>query len=144
MCAMEGSAVAPILIDSMTGQSETLSTLSLAICGGIAALLLQVAIHNRSDGTKKLRLRASDLLLVAFVLEGASFVVAYLVRGSIVASVPELMNLKYDPQTALSPAASNGLQAIRTLELTQFTLLGLGILAILVVLIVNRPLIRQG
>ncbi|WP_395023257.1 hypothetical protein [Dongia sp.] len=140
---MDGSSVATILVESMNGQSETLTTLALAICAGIVALLLQIAIHNRSDGTKAIRLCIGDLLFVAFVLEGASVVAAYLVRGAIVSSIPELVSLKYAAQGPLSPDASTGLQAIHSLGQVQFALFGLGVLAILVVLVANRSLFRH-
>ena len=86
--AADYSAIAKAILDQLSSQVGLATTLATAISGGLVALVIQVAIHNRSGGTTPLVLNAQWLVLAALYLRPFHYSVVIL-RG-----VRSLMSLR--------------------------------------------------
>lgn len=87
--------IAEQIIKSMGSQMDLIFTLSVAICGGILALSVQIAIHNRAAQTSPLKYRGYWLLVLTFLFAGMSIILGYFSRGSITSSIPAIYNLNF-------------------------------------------------
>jgi hypothetical protein len=88
------SKIAEESIKAMSGQIDFVHGLSLAVLGGILALALQVALHNRQKDSNKLTLKRPLILLLGIVLPAISMTLGIFAKGSLTSSTPSL--LKYD------------------------------------------------
>ena len=94
--AADYSAIAKAILDQLSSQVGLATTLATAISGGLVALVIQVAIHNRSGGTTPLVLNAQWLVLAALLFEALSLLSGYFARGAITDVAPILMQLPAD------------------------------------------------
>lgn len=138
---MAASNNAEKILETISSQIDLLTTLSVGICAGIVALLIQIAIHNHADGSAKLRLRWGDLLFLAFFCEGASLVLGYLSYGALTDAAPIVLGLVLDSTKTFAQHEFPNAGLIRGLALTQFLLFFVGILAVFVCLLRNRKLL---
>jgi hypothetical protein len=128
-----GSDIVALLIDTIGSQADLLLGLSAAICGGIVALVIQVAIHNRGGDTK-ITIAGSAILLLACIAEGVSMFYGYSVRGTLAGSLPALYHASYKVDKALIYNDLDPIQILQSQALSQFYWFigGLGLLLLLV------------
>ncbi len=141
--SVDGGSIASLLVDAIAAQSDLLFTLAIAICGGIVALALQVALHNRGKEDKPLILRWSHLLWVAFVMEGLSAATGYLVRGALVASIPSLVSATYKAGVSLEYSEVAGLDTVQCFAQLQFYLFAAGVAVVLALICRNFTLLLK-
>ena len=143
------SAIAKAILDQLSSQVGLATTLATAISGGLVALVIQVAIHNRSGGTTTpLVLNAQWLILAALLCEAISLLSGYFARGAITDVAPILMQLPADswhPSTAMPHGASRfrdvvfpGSSQLSWMVTTQFFAMLIGLFMIFAFAIVNR------
>lgn len=90
------SAIAKAILDQLSSQVGLATTLATAISGGLVALVIQIAIHNRTAGTTPLVLSAQWLIPLALLIEAVSLLSGYAARGAITDAAPILMQLPAD------------------------------------------------
>jgi hypothetical protein len=91
--AIDYPDIAKTIIEQLGAQIDLVTTLGTAISGGLVALVVQIAIHNRSDGATPLELRALWLVPVALGIETLSLLSGWIARGAITTLTPVLMQL---------------------------------------------------
>ena len=126
-------AIGPNIVDSITSQVDLLTTLAVAICGGIVALLVQVGFHNSDDSKKKATIRWGCLLLVAFGAEGVSLIFGYLTHAAVTDAIPILLQLEYDSSKTLAELDFEQEGHIRTAMIVQALAFGIGIACVFAV-----------
>lgn len=99
------ASIARAILDQLSSQVGLATTLATAISGGLVALVIQVAIHNRAGGTTPLVLDAQWLVPVALFVEALSLVTGYSARGVITDVAPILMQLPADSWHVTAAAA---------------------------------------
>jgi hypothetical protein len=135
--------IAEEIIKSMGSQMDLIFTLSVALCGGIIALLVQIAIHNRSKTAAPLNLRGYWLLVFTFLFAGVSIISGYLARGSITSSIPEIYQLDFSNIKSWGSASFEASSTIKILFLSQFWTFFLAILCLFVIVCINLNLVRK-
>lgn len=134
-----GEAVPDQVVASMGSQIDLLFTLAVALCGGIIALVFQIAIHNKKTrGTAVLRLRGVYFMFFAFFMEGLSVLFGYFSRGSITANIPSIYRLDFSMLEVWKEASFDGFATLTFLMEAQFWTFILGILLLFVSVICNR------
>lgn len=131
---VEGQLVAPLIVQSIGEWSDTLSTLGLAINGGIAALSVQIFLHNQNQEQPPLRLRALLSMVLCFILQGANIVLGFLVHGGLIAGLPVLISAQYESGKSIEQNPIPILDWVTVLATWQFGafITGVLILAILI------------
>lgn len=137
-----GSSIAELVINTMGNQSEVASGLSVAICGGVVAFIIQIAIYNRSEGNDDIRLKGGGWLVAGFVIEAASIMAGIVLKGVLVSAIPSLYSASYKANEQLSNNDITALQPLQCFSLTQLSLFILGVLVFLPFFYRNRKLLR--
>jgi hypothetical protein len=135
--------IAEQIIKSMGSQMDLIFTLSVALCGGIVALIVQLAIHNRSVPASPLKLRGYWLLVLTFLFAGTSIIFGYLARGSITSSIPEIYRLDFSKIKSWGSASFEASCMLKFLFQSQFWTFFLAIICLFVVVILNRKLVKE-
>ena len=81
---------------SIVSQAELVSTLSLAVIGGMLAVLIQVRTHNSSDDTKEIFLKHIWLMWGSTTLAVISIALSYVVSGMLVQMSPQIFSVEFD------------------------------------------------
>jgi hypothetical protein len=136
--------IAEQIIKSMGSQMDLIFTLSVAICGGILALSVQIAVHNRAAQTSPLKLKGYWLLVLTFIFSGMSIILGYLSRGSITSSIPEIYKLDFSKIKSWGSASFDASCMLKILFASQFWTFFLAIIFLFVVVCINRKLIKGG
>jgi len=96
------SAIGAKIIDQMTGQSDLLQSLAVAVCGGTLALLWTLVQHHqtpaKNGSARPVVLQPRWCIWLGLSLVGCSTLFAYSLRGYLVDQVPHLMTLPYAMQ----------------------------------------------
>jgi len=133
--------VAKEVILSMGGQVDLLFTLSVAICGGITALVFQLAIHNKTRTGSQINIIWPWLLIATFLVLGISILCGYFARGSITDSIPSIYKIDFSKFDTWGSAKFVGDGTLKFLVWVQFlTFLG-GIFALFLLVFKNKELI---
>lgn len=129
--------IAEQIIKSMGTQMDLIFTLSVAICGGILALSIQIAIHNRAAQASSLNFRGYWLLVLTFLFAGISIIFGYLSRGSITSSVPAIYKIDFSKIDSWGKAAFDASCMLKILFTSQFVTFFLSIICIFVFFCIN-------
>jgi hypothetical protein len=110
---------------SIISQAELLSTLSLAVIGGMLALLIQVRTHNSSDGKKEIYLKHVWLMWSSMTSASISIALSYVVSGMLVEMAPQIFSVEFDTSKSFGnqdfgSAPMAGLQTISGLQFLAF------------------------
>jgi hypothetical protein len=110
---------------SIVSQAELVSTLSLAVIGGMLAVLIQVRTHNSSEGTKEIRLKHIWLMWSSMTLAAISIALSYVVSGMLVEMSPQIFSVKFDNSTSFGnqdfgSAPMSGLRIISGFQFLAF------------------------
>ena len=106
--AEEQTKIVETVLEQIGSQVDLGITLATALAGGIAALVIQIALHNRSDGSRPLSLNHAWLIALAFFCEGASIVGGYLARSAMTDATPILLKLPESAWMKANKAISFG------------------------------------
>jgi hypothetical protein len=136
--------IAKSVIAQMGGQIDLLITLALGICGGLAALLLQVTLHNSDPAKNSVVFKLGFLIFLCLFCEGASIVAGYLSRASITSLTPKILSLDFSKIGNWTQATFDGSHQLRTFTAAQGILFMLGIVFVMLFLIANAGLHRSA
>ena len=134
--------IAEQIIKSMGTQMDLIFTLSVAICGGILALSVHIAIHNRAAQTSPLKFRGYWLIVSTFLFAGISIILGYFSRGSITSSIPEIYKIDFSKINSWGAASFDASCMLKTLFALQFGTFFLAIICLFFVVCINRNLIK--
>jgi hypothetical protein len=109
--------VANQIISSMGSQIDLFFTLSVAICGGIIALVFQLALHNSKTNGSPLKIKWHFLLWSSFLSEGVSVLFGYLSRGAITANIPSIYKIDFSQIKTWGVASFVGFCTLKAAEL---------------------------
>ena len=143
---MNNEKIAEYIINSMGSQLDLIFTLSVAICGGIIALTVQLVIKGKDAQVLKLnpcsRWTIIVLMILVLLTEGVSIFLGYLCRGAITSSIPIIFKQDFSKINHWEYADFEGCSTLMGLFEWQFLtfFIGIFLLAILVaiLLIKNR------
>ena len=122
---------------NIVSQAELLATLSLAVIGGILAVLVQARVHNSSDGIEGIHFKHIWLMWITMALAALSVALSYVVSGMLVQMSPQIFSVEFDASKRFSRqdfggAPMSGLLAISGLQFFAFLfsiLAGVGFVA---------------
>jgi len=135
--------VARSVIEQMGSQIDLLITLALGTCGALAALILQVVLHDSDPSKNAIRFRGDRLLLGCLIAEGGSIICGYLSRASITSLTPALFKLKYAEINNFTEAPLEGGANLRIYVGLQVLLFILGVFLVFWFVSLNLKLIRR-
>jgi hypothetical protein len=143
MSTISGSDIGDALIGSLGGQSDLLTSLSLATIGGLVAFAVQVMLHNASAPASSIGLRWLWTWWGSIFLEFSSIFSSYLLKGSIVSAIPTVFGTNFIVGEPIQENKVTALDYIQVLALIQFACFILGILLLVVFLIKNSMSLRK-
>lgn len=129
-------------IKAMSGQIDFVHGLSLAILGGILALALQVALHNRQKESDKLVLQNPLVLLCGILLPAISMGLGIFAKGSLTSSTPSLLKYDFCAIERLGNATFDSASQLAALAAAQSYTFLAGVVAMSVFAWLNRNLIK--
>ena len=122
-------------------QVNLVTTLSVAVIGGVVVLLIQIVFHNKDKNKIKVSLNWIKLVPLILLLEGVSVLFSYFATGAVTSEIPILLQTKYSP-TYLANQNITSLDLIGYLVLVQFSTFFAGIVCIILLLFRNRNLLH--
>jgi hypothetical protein len=141
---MSSEKIAEEIIKSMGSQMDLLFALSVAICGGIIALLVQMALRDNQTRTESIEFQGFYLFILTFIFEGLSVIFGYFARGSITSSIPRIYSLDFSKIESWGSAEFEGHCTLKWLFRLQFGTFMIGIVLLFILLIINRRLIGES
>ncbi len=139
-----GARIAGQVLKSIGAQIDLLFTLSVAICGGVIWLIVQLAVHNNAESTKTIRLEWPCLLTVTFVLEGLAIFFGYLARSAVTASIPAIFRADYTGILDFGNLQFQGHTLLKYALILQFLTFLAGIACLLIILLKNKKIFSGG
>lgn len=127
--------IATILIERMSSQADLLLSISMAICGGIVALYLQLLFKKENSSVV---IEGTGFIIGSFFFQGISIVFAYLLNGTITALTPSIYRYTTPLIENWTLIDFPGAASLRVMGLLQFTFFIIGLFLLAVVLIKNR------
>lgn len=134
--------IASDLISNIEGYLQLLTTLSLGMCAGTFALVIQVIFHNADNSVAPVRLKAISLVIVAIVLLLFSIGCGIATKSVLVSAVPAIHAIQWGKDSAVVYLEDACLGAIINWAMAQVGFFILGVVALAVVLIANLRLLR--
>ncbi len=135
--------IAITVIKQMSSHIDLLFTLSMAVCGALAAGILQILIHNSQSDKVTIRLSRMSLLYWAFFVQSISLLFGYLARGSVTAVTPIIFN--YDKTVGnWADVPFEGHTTLRICMIAQFLTLVAGVFVILAFVLANKNVLMKG
>lgn len=138
---MSNIDVANQIISSMGSQIDLIFTLSVAICGGIIALVFQIALHNSKREVSPLKIEWRGLIWSSFLVEGISLLFGYLSRGAITSNIPSIYKIDFSKINIWGEATFGGFCTIKWVINLQFCTFILGVFLLFLLVIKNLKLI---
>lgn len=89
--------IASAIEGGITSQSELITSLSLAIIGGLLALLQQQRFPKPDDQGQTITIRGMLVFWIALGGAGAAIMLGYVLSGVLVQMAPALFNHNFDP-----------------------------------------------
>lgn len=140
---MSNMEVANQIISSMGSQIDLIFTLSVAICGGIVALVFQVAVHNSKTNGFPLTIEWHHLLWVSFLSEGISVLFGYLSRGAITDNIPSICRVDFSQIETWGAAKFKGLSSLEFCVKLQFYTFLIGVILLFILVCTNLKVIAK-
>ena len=134
---MTAKEIANQIISSMGNQIDLIFTLSVGICGGIIALVFQVALHNSKKESSVLKIEWGVLLWLSFLFEGISVLFGYLSRGAITANIPSIYKIDFTQINTWGTASFEGFRTMKWVISLQFYTFLIGVLLLFVLIVKN-------
>ena len=122
---MASPEVASAIERGITSQSELITSLSLAVIGGLLVFFLQVRIHNATNPNNQIQLRRFAFFIIALFSAGAAIALGYVVAGMLIQMAPQLFSHSFDVTKPFSsqdfgPAPINWLQIVSMIQFLIF------------------------
>lgn len=122
---MVDSEIASAVERGITSQSELITSLSLAVIGGLLVLLLQFRMHNAANPENPVEMHWFPLYCVALTFSGLSIVFGYFLSGMLVQMAPQMFSHAFDATRKFSeqdfgPAPVGRLQVVSLLQFLVF------------------------
>lgn len=133
--------IAASIIDRMTSQSDLLLGISMAICGGIIALYLQLLFKNEE---KKISIKGINFITACFVFQGISIIFSYLLNGSVISLTPSIYNYANPLIENWTFVDFPGSQSIRLMGFFQFVFFIIGVFFLIFVILRNKSQLSGG
>ena len=137
---MNNEKIAEYLINSMGSQLDLIFTLSVAICGGIVVLSIQLVIQGQHTQDLKLNPLSRWViilsLLLVFITEGVSIFFGYLCRACITSNIPIIFKQDFSMINHWEDADFEGYSRLVDLFIWQFWTFFLGILLLAILIAV--------
>ncbi|MFH1950151.1 MAG: hypothetical protein ABIL06_00895 [Pseudomonadota bacterium] len=138
---MSNTDVANQIILSMGRQIDLIFTLSVAICGGIIALVFQLVLHNSKTNGSFLKIEWGFLLWLSFLSEGVSVLFGYLSRGAITANIPSIYNIDFSQIETWGAASFSGFCTLKWVISLQFWTFLAGVFLLFLLVLKNLKVI---
>lgn len=137
---MTGSEIASAIEHGVTSQSELITTLSLAVIGGLLVVLLQTRLHNATNPNNQIQLRYFALFVLAIIPAGLAIALGYAVSGMLVQVAPQLFSHSFD---TTKPSFSQDfgpapIGLLQLLSLIQFVVFFIAVLVGGAFILINR------
>lgn len=133
--------VASDLIGNIESYQQHLTTLALGASAGTFAVVVQVIIHNSTEGSKPVVLEGVCYMTAAIALLFASILAGILTKSTLVAAVPALHTINWTGSSATVQLKGAGLGNILTFAILQVAGFAFGILALCIALFCNLKLV---
>lgn len=140
---MDGKDIAPALIDALSSQSTILSSMGLAVLGGLLAFSMQIIFHNHGDSNRPIKVGKMISVWICAGCEVVTVILGYLISGAIVSALPILFSSTYAADRALTANAIEPIGLIRDLSLAQFAFFMVGAIALVYFVSSNLRLMRR-
>ena len=141
---MSNTDVANQIISSMGSQIDLIFALSVAICGGIIALVFQLALHNSKTNGLPLKIKWGFLLWLSFLSEGISVLFGYLSRGAITGNIPSIYKIDFSQIDTWGAADFSGFCTLKWVISLQFWTFLLGVFLLFLLVLKNLKVIAKG
>lgn len=138
---MEPKDVTEQVLVQIAELSVWISSLSLAIIGGLVAAFLQIAFHNASKPDHQIALRSPRLLTIALFVEAFAILAGYIARASLLTRVAHFQSLELTPNTDLGRQGLGFILFTQYATLVQFVLFMSGVFLIGFFIFKNQKLI---
>jgi len=126
------------LLAALNNQISLLFALSVAICGGIIALTIQVRLHRSSHPTSPVEIRQGWWMTLTFITQGASLLFGYLASGAITDNLPSIYKVDLESLNLWSEATFDGFSTLTFLMAGQFWIFLGGVLCLFFLLLANK------
>jgi hypothetical protein len=134
--------VAQSLITQMGEQIDLLWSFAVATCGGVFALFIQIALHNRDPAKTQIAFRSNWTLLMGVVFEAVSLVCGYVARGSVVALTPAIFRYEMSSIESWTEAEFPGSSMLHSSAFLQTLFFGVGLCFLAAFAVNNRGFLR--
>lgn len=143
-------AIAAIIERGIIGQTELITSLSLAVIGGLLALMIQVKIHNASHPASTAVFEGLHWFVASLVLAGLAIITGFLVYGMMIEMGPLIIthdferarfsdqNIQYVPPSK-TEAEAVPIGGLRALSIGQVVFFLASVVCTAVVMLKNRP-----
>ena len=99
---------------SISGQNELLTTLSIAVIGGVLAILAQINLQN-SETSRAIILRYNFLMWLSILAAMVTIGLSYIISGMLVEMSPQIFSTEFDVTRPFS-AQNFGVAPIKILQ----------------------------
>lgn len=143
-------AIAAIIERGIIGQTDLITSLSLAVIGGLLALMVQVKIHNASHPASTAVFEGFHWFVASLVLAGFAIMSGFLVYGMMIEMGPLIIthdferarfsdqSIQYVPPSK-TEAEAVPIGALRVLSIGQAVFFLASVACAAVVMLKNRP-----
>ena len=143
-------AIAAIIERGIIGQTDLITSLSLAVIGGLLALMVQVKIHNAGHPAGAAVFEGFHWFVASLVLAGLAIMTGFLVYGMMIEMGPLIIthdferarfseqNIQYVPPSK-TEAKAVPIGTLRALSIGQVVFFFASVVCAAVVMLKNRP-----
>lgn len=138
---MPNTDIAAAVERGVSGQSDLITSLSLAVIGGLLVLLLQVRVHNASNPSQQIEIKRFPFLATSLICAGTAIALGYVISGMLVQMAPQIFSHTFDLNQSFSsqdfgPAPTGWLQIV---SISQFLVFLGSVISGVVFGLGNRP-----
>lgn len=100
---------------SISGQNELLTTLSIAVIGGVLAILVQINFQNSEHARHNVSLRFRFLMWISILFAMLTISLSYIISGMLVEMSPQIFSTQFDTSRPFS-AQNFGVAPVKILQ----------------------------
>jgi hypothetical protein len=121
---MPSKEIAAAAERGISSQSALITSLSIAVIGGLLAFLIQIKMHNAGNPEKKVTLNSYGVYYTALALAGLSIAIGYILTGMLIEMSPQIFSHTYENAMSFSDQKFGDVPvwALNWLSITQFGL----------------------
>ena len=95
---MDDADIASAIEKGITKQAQLITSLSLAVIGGLLVLMLQIKTHNASNPQDMIEFRYACFFWLSLGGSGVAILVGFLIFGLLIETAPIFYRLKFKRQ----------------------------------------------